>query len=181
MYSIKTDAFKSILLFTAKVDVRYYLKGINVEISTGTVRLTASDGHTLATYTETAVNTDNYLLTIPRESIEIALKANGKRATIDLDPVHCTLAGVPFTPIDGNYPNVRRVWDQERMIAATPMLINPEYYSRIGKVAKLEGVGYPSIKLWHMNDGLFFEAGEIRGLIMGMRECDVNKGDKPGF
>jgi hypothetical protein len=73
------------------------------------------------------------------------------------------------------------VWEQERMIADTPMLINPEYYSRIGKVAKLEGVGYPGIKLWHMNDSLFFEAGDIRGLIMGMRECAVNKGDKPGF
>jgi DNA polymerase-3 subunit beta len=180
MYAIKTDAFKSILLFTAKADVRYYLKGINVQINTGIVRLTASDGHTLATYTETAVDNDNYILTIPRESVEIALKANGKRATIDLDP-RCTLAGVPFTPIDGNYPNVKRVWEQERTIAGTPMLINPEYYSRIGKVAKLEGVGYSGIKLWHMNDGLFFEAGDIRGLIMGMRECDVNKGDKPGF
>ena len=67
------------------------------------------------------------------------------------------------------------------MIAEIPVLINPEYYARIGKVAKLEGVGYAGIRLWHMNDALFFEAGAVRGLIMGMRDCDVNKGDKPGF
>ena len=45
----------------------------------------------------------------------------------------------------------------------------------------MEGVGYSGIRLWYMNDALFFEAGAIRGLIMGMRDCDVNKGDKPGF
>ena len=180
-YNIKTDSLKSIVLFSAKQDVRHYLKGINVEINTGTLRLTASDGHTLATYTQEAGDSDSYTLTIPRESIELALKANGKRPTIDLDPVHRTLAGIPFTPLEGNYPNARRVWEQERTIAETPVLINPEYYARIGKVAKLEGVGYAGIRLWHMNDAMFFEAGAVRGLIMGMRDCDVNKGDKPSY
>ena len=179
-YTINTNAIKSILLFGAKKDIRKYLQGIHVSIGTGTLRLTSSDGHTLATYTQGVQDSESYDLIIPRDTIELVLKAS-KKDWLELDPVHCTLEKIPFTPLDGTYPNARRVWEQERMIAGTPVLIDPEYYARLGKVAKQEKVGPSGIKLWHMNDSLFWEAGAIRGIIMGMRDCDVNKGDKPGF
>lgn len=179
-YTISTNAIKSILLFSAKKDIRHYLKGVHVSIGTGTLRLTSSDGHTMATYTEVIGKEEIYDVIIPRESIELALKATS-RERIELDPVHCTLEKIPFTPLEGNYPNARRVWETERLDSQTPVLIDPEYYARVGKVAKQEKVGPAGIRLWYTTDAVFFEAGAIRGIIMGLREGDVNKGDKPGF
>ena len=86
-----------------------------------------------------------------------------------------SLAGIPFTPTEGRYPDAQRIWGGEA--DGKPCVINPEYYARLGKVAKMfkSEIGY-----WYDSEKLYFRLGPIKGIIMAMR-VKVNNGDTPQF
>lgn len=172
-FTIETKALKAINLFTAKKDIRYYLKGVYIKSTAGApIRITASDGYAMATHTGTAHN-DEIEIIIPSETIDLALKASGKAESISIlyapEANYWTIAGIPFQPIDGRYPDCQRLWAIGEPNNA-PTVFNPEIYSVLGKAQKACGLKPYSFRAWSHNTSLFFDNGTIRGLIMGLRD-----------
>lgn len=187
---IKTNALKAIALFAATKDIRYYLKGVHLKTTGGLLRLTASDGYTMATYTAWAAETPDLECIIPIESVSLAIKAAGKAQGIEVmhsaEFNHWTIAGIPFQPIEGNYPNARRVWetyaDGTKQPDGKPCLIDPEFYSRIGKAAKVMGVKFESISVWYDTRALLFQIDtDLRGIVMPLRTDLINPGAAPAY
>lgn len=101
----------------AKDDIRYYLKGVHVQLEDGTLRVVASDGHRLA-YAEMALDTApgaNAAVIIPRTAaLELAKALTvGGEVALSLAPnaVRCALTDREFTVklIEGQYPDWRRI------------------------------------------------------------------------
>lgn len=176
-YTIDTNVLKALALFQSdQKDVRYYLQALHFKSNGGAYRMTASDGCTLAT-TEVPGEWEPVDIILPSKAIDIALKATGKGKTLDLliNGTVYTLAGIPFTPVDGHYPNVQRIWGGEA--DGKPCTISPEYYARLGKVAKLLK---SDLAYWYDSERLYFRLGPIKGLVMPMR-TKANNGDTPRF
>ncbi len=102
----------------AQQDVRYYLNGILMEISSDTLRLVATDGHRLA-MSELAVDTgidEERQIIVPRKAVlELSrlLDGSDEEARIVLSPNHLRveLGSLVFTTklIDGKFPDYQRV------------------------------------------------------------------------
>jgi len=128
---------KALLICAAKVDVRYYLKGVCVDArADGAVVLAATDGHRMLAYPVAVDNIEalapgEYI--IPREALEAVKPAKVGRVTLpiqidivtapdqpDPDRVSVTIKGqtsitvtgatsAVTAPIDGKFPDWRRV------------------------------------------------------------------------
>ena len=187
-YAIPTDVLKALRLGTADKDVRYYLKGVHLKSDGKTIRLNASNGHVLFTYSAEMTVYEGEEppipceIIIPNESIDLALKATGKALVLRVDitgegpETKHTIANIPFTPLDGRYPEAQRIWPTaEAPLDGKPCVINPDYFTVLGKVSKIMGVGVAGAQLWFDSNRLVFSAGSVRGLIMGMRSGTANE------
>ena len=121
-FSIPQNIFKALFDKTsfamAQQDVRYYLNGILMEISSDKIKLVATDGHRLA-LSETAIDTgvaEEKQIIIPRKAVlELSRLLHA-----DDSPVKCVLSqnhlrvetdALVFTTklIDGKFPDYQRV------------------------------------------------------------------------
>ena len=121
-FSIPQKNFKLLIDKTAfamaQQDVRYYLNGMLLELSSDRIRLVATDGHRLALSeyeTSTGLNTDRQLI-IPRKGVlELArlLTQSDESVTVSISQNHIRVetADLTFTSklIDGKYPDYNRV------------------------------------------------------------------------
>jgi DNA polymerase-3 subunit beta len=118
----------------AQQDVRYYLNGLLLEVSSGVVRLVATDGHRLAFQelaTEVEVAEPRQVI-VPRKGIMELMRLladSDAEATLALSPNHIrlTLGEIRFTSklIDGKFPDYLRVIPREggRVVIADRMLL----------------------------------------------------------
>jgi DNA polymerase-3 subunit beta len=176
------------LLFAANKDVRYYLNGILIEATDTGTRVTATDGHTLATMRATAVNgmggEEKRSFIIPRAAIEqikgaIAKTPQTLRVHID-EGAHTLLVDemrIPFQPIDGRFPDYRAIVPPTA--SGKPAQFNPELLARFGKAAKLlkkRGGGHSTYLRHNGEQGTLVTLVDVEcfaGVIMPMRD----KGD----
>lgn len=190
--AINAASLKSIRLGCADKDVRYYLKGILFSCDGQTLRLVSSNGHILLTHTKALDESiEPFEIILPNETIDIAIKITGKALILrlDIEDGKYTLAGIPVTPIDGRYPKAENIWPKPEVMDGKPCTVNPEYFSIVGKVSKLMGVGVAGAEFWHDSGKLVFQSGDIasatgtvRGLIMGLRTSSNNEADTlPNF
>ncbi|MFT5550345.1 MAG: DNA polymerase-3 subunit beta [Candidatus Azotimanducaceae bacterium] len=121
-FSIPQKALKSLIDKTsfamAQQDVRYYLNGILMELSTGLIKLVATDGHRLA-LSEYKVNIEldiDKQIIIPRKGVmELArlLDASDSpvRLTLSQNHIKVETDKISFTSklIDGKFPDYNRV------------------------------------------------------------------------
>ena len=133
---IPTDLLKAALFCASNEESRYYLRGVHLATSG---HMVTTDGHRLfcAKLAE-AVPTD---VIIPLDTVKAALKLAGKRAeTIELNGN--TLGGVVFTPVDGTFPDWRRVIPSATGYDnGTPGLphFNPDYVYDLGQMCRALG------------------------------------------
>jgi hypothetical protein len=183
--AINTAALKSIRMGCADKDVRYLLKGVMFSCDGETLRLTASNGQILLTHTKALSDPcESFKIIIPSESIDIALKVAGKAVELCLDILdggRYSLAGIPVAPLQGAFPDASKVWPKWDEMDGKPCTINPDYYSIVGKISKIMGVGVYGAKLWHDSGKLVFESGEVRGLIMGLEKDKNGASSLPSF
>lgn len=110
---VKKAILEAALLCVAKNDVRYYLNGVLLDFAnTGELVIVATNGHYLFAAKEAIESTLFDKVIIPSESLKQALKACGKhQETIVLknDGATWILGNTIFTPIDGSFPDYRRV------------------------------------------------------------------------
>ena len=161
-FTISINALKGLDLLAAKGDIRYYLKGVNVEFSETTTRLIATNGHILGVenLTQNLVNTGAGSLIIPSDIIK-ALKPVSKNADsvqikqipnpygssakyweIDNYGVKTTFAG-----IEGTFPDYARVVSGAMTNGAAAQY-NADYLATFLKAAKLlTGAKNPDIEI----------------------------------
>jgi DNA polymerase-3 subunit beta len=133
---IPTDLLKAALYCASNEESRYYLRGVHLATSG---HMVTTDGHRLfcAKLAE-AVPTD---VIIPLDTVKAALKlAPKKAATIELNGN--TLGGVVFQPVDGTFPDWRRVIpaiDGFQSGTAGLPHFNPDYVYDLGQMSRALG------------------------------------------
>lgn len=135
--TLDTKATKALMETAAIDDVRYYLNGVFVEFLGNRIQMTSTDGHCLLTHYR---DSDLYLqrdpIIIPLNTLKLAMSAKDLAETWDLtirDDGKCEiLAGdreLIFRPIDGVYPDWRRVIPSET--SGEPGFIHPFYLAKM--------------------------------------------------
>lgn len=186
---------KALLICAAKMDVRYYLKGVCVDArANGDVVLVATDGHRLLAYPVAvaaieALAPGQYI--IPREALEAVKPCKAGRVTLPLtidivtapdqpDPERAgvtikgktsiTVTGATSAvtaPIDGKYPDWRRVLP--KTVSGEPARYQAEYIGDFGRVAELLGTEHPHIHHNGYAAAIVGNLGAALGVIMPMR------------
>lgn len=132
------------LLFAANQDIRYYLNGVRVEATPKETRLIVTDGAMLAVFRSDPSVTDAIAFTIPRFTIESALKQKADFHVVDIETGRYCLDNLDFVPVDGKFPEYRRVIP--RVVSGLAGSgFDIERLGLIAKAAKLVGVKPQSI------------------------------------
>ena len=141
MINIQASALQAALICAAKKDVRYYLNGVHVEFTSARHALcVGTDGAMLGAFAAEYTGEDPPKLgtsfVIPYETIK-GLKLARNQTTVSLtlasDGSCGTLGDRMFKPVDGRYPDFRRVVptpsdvDHENQTAST---VNPSLLVR---------------------------------------------------
>jgi hypothetical protein len=168
MIQVSTKALRALLPWVAKVDVRYYLRGVHILSDPAGLRLTASNGHAITTFFDPGDHGCSFEAIVEPLTIEAALRAAGKVEALALDPASMTLGTVKFTPIDGRFPDIRRAWP--KVMDGKPCALNPALYALVGKSNSAFNLKGTDIRTFHDSSCLVWDSGFIRGVIMGLRD-----------
>lgn len=113
---IKKAHLEAASLCTAKNDIIYYLNGVNIEVlNNHIVTLTATNGHYLSCHNSDCINEtgERFSLIIPTDTIKAAIKSADRKSVMieieKLDDTRYMLGNQIFTPIDGKFPDYKRV------------------------------------------------------------------------
>ena len=108
--TITKGQVQALLKIAPKKDIRYYLNGALLEVNGDGAWLVATDGHVLLAglVTGNIETREQGRWIIPRDALEIAAKLK-KYAVALVVGDRCSLGGLPFEPVDGIYPDWRRV------------------------------------------------------------------------
>lgn len=183
--TIDHNTIKALLICASKQDIRYYLKGVLVDVrATDNVVLVATDGHRMLAYPVAADAIEapafgQYI--IPREALEAVKPCKAGRhvlpITIEIDTAKglenkITGATSVVTPlIDGKFPDWRRVLP--KTVSGEPTQYNPEYVSGFGDICKLLGGKYgPYINHNGSSAAPVTNLGPALGVIMPLRLDD---------
>ncbi len=173
----------AVLNLAAKKDIRYYLNGVQVEAGESETRCIATDGHVLGATRADAVNgmggAPLLSVLIPRDVLEIAVKANKGKGGVNICHTGgkweiVTLCGTyGFTPIDGRFPEWRRVIPSEP--SGQIGQFNPELLAMFCKAGKALGTKAP-VHIDHNGDSgalvTLDGCNEFVGVIMPIRQTN---------
>lgn len=118
------NVLKAAALISAKKDIRYYLNGVHVfRNDKGEIWLEASDGH-VAMKTQIAEEhviqnvREPFDVIVPILDVQLAVK-HLKFVVLNIDDL-CFSESIRFKPIDGRYPDMQRVFNQNKMSRNKP-------------------------------------------------------------
>lgn len=143
-FSIPTDVLRAALVCVSTEETRYYLRGVHVEPDADDVVLVSTDGHRLfcgrCPLPPAGAITPAAPFIVPTDAIKKALTGY-KGLAIHLERAGdvWTLGDVTFKPVDGTFPDWRRVSPTQKTISEDLGKIaqfNPAYVADMGKVAK---------------------------------------------
>lgn len=132
--TVKTSSLFAALECSAKKDLRYYLQGINIQITKDAVGMVyGTDGHILfagqlpydGDYCPPTLN-----LIIPTDAVK-RLDKKAEFAELEFDGQNYLLGGARFVPLDGRYPDINRVIpDIDSSTEQSPGTYNPDLLVR---------------------------------------------------
>ena len=144
---IPTDHLKAALLFAARKDVRHYLNGVLIEWSRDNVFTVATDGHRLFAATHPVSEpVEPGSVIVSFEDVKRALTGY-KAECMEFTPNANTLGNVAFQPMDGTYPDWRRVVPAK--ISGKTAQFDPRYVGDLAKAAKALGVKDAQAHIYH--------------------------------
>jgi DNA polymerase III sliding clamp (beta) subunit (PCNA family) len=148
-FSVPTDVLAAALVCVSSEETRYYLRGVHVQPDADDVVLVSTDGHRLfcgrCPLPPAGAVTPPTGFIIPTEAVKKALtgyKGLGIHLTRTGDV--WTLGDVTFKPVDGTFPEFRRVVPSQKTISEDLGKIaqfNPSYLADMGKIAKIFSPG----------------------------------------
>jgi hypothetical protein len=148
--SISVNALKAAVITAATKEIRYYLCGIYLEAKhdpadsesiLNHLNIVSTDGmilfaaRTALNYTDEPQTAD-WQMIVPIDAVKTALKGVGKRTTLELCSLpdgRYTLGDTLFAPLDGRFPDYRRVIPLHDQMTQTPedyRLYNPNLMVR---------------------------------------------------
>jgi hypothetical protein len=132
--TVKTSALFAALECAAKKDIRYYLQGINIQITKNALGMVyGTDGHILfagqlpyeGDYCPPTLN-----LIIPTDAVK-RLDKKAEFTELEFDGQNYLLGGARFIPLDGRYPDIGRVIPSiDHNTEQTPGTYNPDLLVR---------------------------------------------------
>jgi len=138
---IKSATLKALLRFAAVKDSRYYLVGVHIEPEGYAV---ATNGHILLAARIPAFEGAASFI-IPSAACKLALQLKVSELAITLKEQHA-IGGIPFIPIDGRYPEWRRIVPTE-LPSGKPGHYSPKYLQTVvdafrdmGMAKSIEGI-----------------------------------------
>jgi hypothetical protein len=185
LFSIPTDVLRAALVCVSSEETRYYLRGVHVEPDADDVVLVSTDGHRLfcgrCPLPPAGAITPADPFIVPTDAIKKALTGyKGLGIQLQRTGDIWTLGDITFKPIDGTFPDWRRVAPTQKTISEDLGKIaqfNPAYVADMGKVAKAVvpttrgAVALPIIH--HMGSGpafvTFSGREDLFALLMPMR------------
>lgn len=184
--AIQHAHLKAAAMFAADGDIRQYLCGVLAEVRPHETRLVATDGHCAGVLRDQVLvgeQTSMPDVIIPNATVKLALQSKSQLLTLALsDDGKWSLAGISFTPVDGKYPDYRRIMVSRASGEAGHY--NPELLAKFLKAAK--ALGTRSIPVLRQNgtDGAQVQIlsliGEFVGVIMPIRMF-TEKDPDPGI
>lgn len=169
---------KAALHTAPKTDVRHYLNGVFVEVRSGFYRIVSTDGSNMSVFHNFEPECAEALdLIIPRDIIENLPKQKGLTITLKkLDGFWC-LGSTLFTPIDGRYPEYRRVLPKDTNGQAAQLL--HEALSLFGKTADLMVKKGAHVRVWYNGDDAsaitIADLPEFMGITVPLRKQFLTK------
>jgi hypothetical protein len=144
LFSIPTDVLRAALVCVSSEETRYYLKGVHVSPDADDVVLVSTDGHRLfcgrCPLPPAGAITPAEPFIVPTDAIKKALTGyKGLGIQLQRTGDVWTLGDVTFKPVDGTFPDWRRVAPTQKTISEDLGKIaqfNPAYVADMGKVAK---------------------------------------------
>lgn len=137
---INTQHIKAAIQCAATKDIRYYLNGVHIErTQAGDVHIVSTDGHVIFAGLVPAEHVQDakpgpWRLTIPLDVVKQATKTRDHCLMLDLrTDAPLLLGNIQFSPIDGVFPDWRRVlpsWSDVNAREQSPSLINPSLLVR---------------------------------------------------
>jgi DNA polymerase-3 subunit beta len=122
----------------AEKDVRFYLNGVYVDVKSSTAFIVGCDGHMIGVFKQYAGDVPDFSVIIPLEVIKkIDKKANTVELSYEEDKDRWSLSGIRFVPVDGRYPDWRKVADTNVDETPHKTQINPELTARAAKAFKV--------------------------------------------
>ena len=144
---LNADILRAALICTSTEETRYYLNGVSIEPNVRDLRVVSTDGHRLFCARLKVVTAVERFL-IPRDALARALKGYKPKVLIVSREGNLWRAGdVVFAPIDGTFPDWRRVISKEIPDERKHADFNPAYLVDMVKIAAaLDGKGsIPSV------------------------------------
>lgn len=135
---IPINAFKAAIHCVAnKHDVRYYLQGVHIEVFGTQANVVATDGHCMLACKVAVENSESSVdLIIPTDTVKAALKAHSIKSYpfLSLDQLadgRYSLDDQLFTPIDGKFPDWKRIIP--KAVSGEAGSYDPEIVLRVSK------------------------------------------------
>ena len=157
LIELRSDYLSAVLIAVAKHDIRYYLKGVFVEVNKeGVVYIVGTDGCRLNVAKQVMPTPpgEEASVIIPRDQVGNALKITPKkRETILLDTEYNILGGIAFTPVEGQFPAWKKVLPSSEVEVTTEGVkdgsgVNFDYLSDACKAVKICSSGVKLKGAW---------------------------------
>ena len=138
---LRIDHLKAVFNAVSTEETRYYLCGVQVEITAKGTTLVATNGHMLlAAHDEKSKLDEPVSLIIPADIVKGFKPARGQ-TMVELsteDGKTWRLGNTLFAPIDGTYPNWKRVVPEKTpdALSVTDAWFEPKYQLAMYKAAK---------------------------------------------
>lgn len=166
---IESKLLKAVLLAAGKKDIRYCLNGICVNAK----HIVATDGKRMHVAAHMQDDWEGAQIVIPRESVELALKMKTPSVTITQSAIN----GIPFTPLDGRYPDYTRVMPQLSQpvdIGALHTQVNPDFLSDAVAAVKLV-TGHDHVSLTSIGGTMVWSNRQLQVVVMPLRDANSDK------
>lgn len=171
MLNINTNQLKAAIHCAATKDVRFYLMGVHIEIcANGDVHIVSTDGNVLFAGLVCAPNvqwTDSpqkgpWSMIIPLDAIKAAVKTKNQTISLTAMPDGRYMLGDRvFSPVDGKFPDWRRVAVSVESREEKPGQFNLDFLTR-ARDALGEWFGAKKRAGWYVH-----QAGEANAIMTG--------------
>lgn len=197
--TINMSILKAAHLFTSKESTRYYLNGVAIEWNGAHLTAVATDGHRLVAFNlphdDSLTADDKFSIIIPNDVLKnwkLNKNFNDAELSIETAPdgkISCALhaegTGVMFSPIDGVFPDWRRIIPAE--LSGDVMQFNTAYLDDFTRATKILYGKERFITVRHNGEGPavidMASVGEFEvvAVLMPRRGSEIAEYSKPEF
>ena len=173
--SLKTELFPRLIFAAAECaatkDIRTHICGVRLEFRNNNCFVVGTTGTMLGVFKQYADMPD-IEVTIPHDVIK-RINKKADYITLRLNNGQWVIDGIEFKPVDGAYPDWRRVVTAPD-VNQEQVMVDPELFARGAKAIKYaySSKVMPGTLSTHGGEGIIMHAGDSNGfvLVMGIRK-----------